>query len=248
VRLRLCQTLIDMRSTRRVVRVISPQAAPEYDRDFWNERPQPARNRRRRAVRAQRISRMRAVAALVLVGGLAIAWGLTARRPAPRAAGPEPTNAPTITSGSSTVPEPGRARRASLRSRLPVDARCIEERGTTEMARCSVAQVSVEYRLVPADALRSAYLTAVLPGFAGGPATLAAGSGPPACARGAEDERAWSRPAQPKRAVGRYACRIEQGRAAMWWTVEDRGILAHAAAPDTDLTSLFAWWESHAER
>ena len=40
---------------------------------------------------------------------------------------------------------------------------------------------------------------------------------------------------RPSRGVGRYACRIEQGRAAMWWTVDDRGLLAHAIAADADL-------------
>jgi hypothetical protein len=34
----------------------------------------------------------------------------------------------------------------------------------------------------------------------------------------------------------------------MWWTVEDRGLLAHAIAADADLASLFAWWQSHSER
>ena len=52
----------------------------------------------------------------------------------------------------------------------------------------------------------------------------------PACAQGGEDERSWSRPTAPRLAVGRYACRIEQGRAAMWWTVDDRGLLAHATS------------------
>jgi hypothetical protein len=34
----------------------------------------------------------------------------------------------------------------------------------------------------------------------------------------------------------------------MWWTVADRGLLAHATATDGDLGSLFSWWESNSER
>jgi hypothetical protein len=58
----------------------------------------------------------------------------------------------------------------------------------------------------------------------------------------------WSRPEHPRRVVGRFSCRTEQGRAAMWWTDVDRGVLAHAVAPDDDLALLLAWWCSHSER
>jgi hypothetical protein len=73
-------------------------------------------------------------------------------------------------------------------------------------------------------------------------------SGRARCLRGTADERTWSRPARPRRVVGRFACRVEHGRAAMWWTDADRGLLVHAVAPDDDLAALFAWWLSHSER
>jgi hypothetical protein len=104
--------------------------------------------------------------------------------------------------------------------------------------------VEVNVRRMRPAAVGSAYLAAI--GIGSAPHTV--GHGDPACSRGGEEERAWSLPAQPRVAVGRYACRIEQGRAAMWWTVADRGLLAHAIAADADLASLFAWWESHSER
>jgi hypothetical protein len=71
----------------------------------------------------------------------------------------------------------------------------------------------------------------------------AARAGGPACAAGRPDERSWSRPADPTRPVGRYRCRIEGGRAAMWWT-DERGVLAHALARDRDLARLFRWWRA----
>jgi hypothetical protein len=73
-------------------------------------------------------------------------------------------------------------------------------------------------------------------------------SGRARCVRGITDERTWSWPAHPRRVAGRFACRVENGRAAMWWTDADRGLLVHAVAPDEDLASLFAWWLSHSER
>ena len=68
--------------------------------------------------------------------------------------------------------------------------------------------------------------------------------GPPACARGLADERAWSRQAAPTITVGRYRCMLEHGRAAMWWT-DDRGLVAHAVAEHADLARLFTWWRAH---
>ena len=66
--------------------------------------------------------------------------------------------------------------------------------------------------------------------------------GPSTCANGAAEERAWSSPGAPEQAAGRYRCRFESGRAAIWWTVEDAGVLAHATAANDDLAALFAWW------
>jgi hypothetical protein len=73
---------------------------------------------------------------------------------------------------------------------------------------------------------------------------VAASNGPPACAHGQPDERAWSRPVTPTKVAGRYRCVLEQGQAAMWWT-DDRGRLAHAVAPNGDLATLFNWWRAY---
>ncbi len=108
----------------------------------------------------------------------------------------------------------------------------------------TVNRVELNVRRMRPDAVGAAYLAAI--GIGSAPRRVAPGE--PACSLGGEEERAWSLPAQPRLGVGRYACRIEQGRAAMWWTVTDRGLLAHAIAADADLASLFAWWESHSER
>jgi hypothetical protein len=231
-------------------------AAPRPVSDFWAGAPRrPWRRRlRMRALRARVTrpapsGRARKVAAMVLVGALAVGWIATSRaghaRPAPRSARGE-------TAQRATVPSPVRtdANRSlpALRAVVPHGARCSAGPGPGTEARCSVAGVDVDYRLLPAASLRAAYLAPLAPGLNGGSMALGPGSGPPVCAHGGEEERSWSRPAAPRRAVGRYACRIEQGRAAMWWTVDDRGLLAHATSSGADLTSLFAWWESHSER
>jgi hypothetical protein len=72
-------------------------------------------------------------------------------------------------------------------------------------------------------------------------------SGPAGCSAGQADERAWSRPAEPTVAVGRFRCVVAEGRAEMWWTDEVRGLVAHARAFDGDLAHLFAWWEARTE-
>jgi hypothetical protein len=230
--------------------VIPNGPAPELpDPDFWSVRPRRSRARRR-TFGTRVAGRARTVAALGLVGALAVAWVVTSHHASPRALAHEIATDPQVSAVAARVPIPTAAAGtdgALLRALAPAGARCVERSGAAA-TRCSIARVDVDYRLMATGSLRSAYLAAVLPGFAGGSASLASGSGPPACARGAEDERAWSRPAAPPRAVGRYACRIEQGRAAMWWTVDDRGLLAHATATDGDLASLFEWWESHSER
>ena len=71
--------------------------------------------------------------------------------------------------------------------------------------------------------------------------------GDAACARGHDDERAWSRPDTPTQVAGRYRCRVATARAEMWWTVDDAGVLAHATRADGDLAALFSWWRAHAE-
>jgi hypothetical protein len=231
-------------------------AAPRPVSDFWAGAPRRPRRRRLR-IRAFRArltrrapnGRARKVAAIVLIGALAVGWIATSRaghadhasRPS-RSETPEgaPQTGPVRTDLNRSLP--------SLRALVPHGARCSAGPGPGAEALCSVAGVDVDYRLLPAGALRAAYLAPLAPGLNGGSMALGPGSGPPVCAHGGEEERSWSRPAAPRRAVGRYACRIEQGRAAMWWTVDDRGLLAHATSSGADLTSLFAWWESHSER
>ena len=131
-----------------------------------------------------------------------------------------------------------------MRDLLPSGTQCHDQGESPNAVRCTVGGIDVDYRLLGRSTLRSAFGAAV--GGASSPS--GPGHAPPACARGGEDERSWSRPEAPSRAVGRYACRVEQGRAAMWWTVDDRGLLVHAIAGDGDLATLFAWWESHSER
>ena len=82
---------------------------------------------------------------------------------------------------------------------------------------------------------------------AAGPDDRVAERGDAACARGHDDERAWSRPDTPAQVAGRYRCRVAPTRAEMWWTVDDAGVLAHATRADGDLAALFSWWRAHAE-
>jgi hypothetical protein len=206
-------------------------------------RPAPRPERRpSRAERELRAGRLRRTAALVLVGVLAVGWFETARMGRTDAlTEPKDTTVlsplpPTTTSGSRAD--------AVLMHLLPAGAQCHDQDRSRAVTRCEVAGIDVDYRLVGADRVRSVYRAAI-GASAGAPRPA---HGPPACARGAEDERAWSRPGTPVRVAGRYACRVEQGKAAMWWTVADRGLVAHSTAPDGDLPSLFAWWESHSER
>jgi hypothetical protein len=121
-------------------------------------------------------------------------------------------------------------------------ARCHDPTRRVPHVHCSFDGVEIDYRLIDPVPVEPVYLDAI------GSTTRRTESGRPGCAHGAEDERSWSWPSQPSRAAGRFACRREHGRAAMWWTVADRGVLAHAVRADADLASLFAWWLSHSER
>ena len=129
----------------------------------------------------------------------------------------------------------------------PPPARCHDPTVRELHVQCTLDGVQVDYRLVDAGSTNPTSVNAVYVDAIGA-TTSRLGSGPPRCARGGDDERSWSRPSQPRRVAGRFACRREHGRAAMWWTVADRGVLAHAVGADADLASLFAWWLSHSER
>lgn len=192
-----------------------------------------------RAERALRTGRMRRSAAIALVCALAAGWLVTTRMgrtSAQTTRDRAPVGPPTPT-GRAT-PDP------SLRRFVPVGAECHDQDGSVAATRCSVAGIDVDYRMMRPDSLRATYDSDV----GVGPDTRGPAPAAPACARGGEEERSWSRPATPSRVAGRYACRVEKGLAAMWWTVDDRGLLAHATGGNADLTSLFRWWESHSER
>jgi hypothetical protein len=225
-------------------------AAPRPVSDFWTERSPRARRLRIRVSRSIRSrlggNRGRQVGAIVLVIGLAAAWLATSRVGGVSHSVRRGSVGPSVVSRPLATPAPRPS--SALVALVPQGARCTDDHESAAEVRCSIAGVEVSYRSLPSSSLRAAYLAALVPGLRGGSMALAAGSGPPKCALGSEDERSWSRPSAPRRAVGRYACRVEQGRAVMWWTVDDRGLLAHATASAGDLASLFAWWESHSER
>jgi hypothetical protein len=172
-----------------------------------------------------------------VVVALAVGWFVTARigNGDALAQGSAPATAVTTTAG----PSPDRA----VLELLPGDAQCRDQDRSTATVHCVLAGIDVDYRRVTTRAVAATYRATI-----GMHRTPAGSIGAPACARGGQEERAWSRPDTPRRVAGRYACRVEQGRAAMWWTVDDRGLLAHAIASNGDLASLFAWWSSHSER
>jgi hypothetical protein len=107
---------------------------------------------------------------------------------------------------------------------------------TRPEVRCRLDAIDLDVRLYTSATVAAAYRHA-------SGASVAARTGAPACARGLADERAWSAESAPVSAIGRYRCRFEHGRAAMWWTHGAR--LLHAVAADDDLAALFAWWRTH---
>jgi hypothetical protein len=166
--------------------------------------------------------RVRVGAAVGLITALAVGWIATSRVGNPHLAPAAPAAA-------------------------PPPARCHDPTARQLHVQCTLDGVQVDYRLIEGGSTNPASVNAVYVDAIGS-TTSRVGSGPPGCARGGEDERSWSRPSQPRSVVGRFACRHEHGRAAMWWTVADRGLLAHAVASDGDLARLFSWWLSHSER
>ena len=177
---------------------------------------------------------MRLLAAAVLVAALAIGWLIVSRGQeaptAPRAAADPSTLSASTTTGR-TVDT------SQLRAVLGGATGCVDVQGGTPEVTCVIDHVRVDARLVGTASLLHAYSAAV-------GARPAARRGPPACATGHDDERAWSRPVAPTRVVGRYRCRLEGERAAIWWT-DDHGVLAHAVTADHDLSHVFAWWSTH---
>jgi hypothetical protein len=154
------------------------------------------------------------------------------------AAPPPPPPAPSSSSSSSSssTTEPV-ADTTALRARFADAGKCADVPGPVPTLRCVIDRVDVEARLLEPKHAQAVYEQESA-------AITAPRQGPPACARGQADERAWSRPVAPAVAVGRYHCRIEAGRAAIWWT-DEHGLVAHAVAVDGDLAALFEWWRAH---
>ena len=225
-----------MKASYRVSRCVNMDSGDVAERlDFWTGRrgsPSPERPRRR-VRREPRLSRRRSLAALALVVALAAGWLVVSRHDDAPAAGS--AAGPTTLPRSTTTARGSDA--AQLRALLGRSPGCIDvhKRASPEVS-CVIDGVRVDARLVGPGAL--------------GEYTTAAGArpsprrGPAACASGRPDERAWSRPAAPRRPVGRYRCRIEDGHAGLWW-IDDHGVVAHAIAADADLARLFAWWRTH---
>ncbi|GIU88136.1 MAG: hypothetical protein KatS3mg009_2651 [Acidimicrobiia bacterium] len=209
-----------------------------------------APDRRPRVPGRHRPSRRRVVAAGALVAALAVACVAVARDrgagpppdPAPRGGGeagaaPSRPLAPPSTAGVAT----GRAAReaAALRALAGAPGTCrtrVEEGGVR--LTCPIEHGTVELAR-PADPARE-YRRAL------GPDDGTRATGPPACAAGRPEERAWSRPDAPAVTAGRYACRVVAGRAEIWWTEDATALLAHATRADGDLAALYEWWRAGA--
>jgi hypothetical protein len=180
--------------------------------------------------------RLRPIAAAVLLAGLAAAWLVVGHR-SHASAGAELTPPAAVASSSavatSTAPPLG-VEVPPIAARRTPDCRGLS--ASRPEVLCVVDRVELDLRLYAPGTAAEAYTRA-----AG--AVARPGAGPPACAKGVSDERSWSEASSPTVAVGRYRCRLENGRAAMWWTQGDQ--VAHAVAPDRDLAALFAWWRGH---
>ncbi len=196
--------------------------------DAWRDaHAAPPAPRARRT--PKRTGRARPLAAGLLVASLAAGWLAVSRHASTGARSVEPhapADAPSVAQPASADP---------LRARLPPGLTCTDASSAAPAVRCTIDGVDVEITLLGrgADAAyrRAAHAT-----------TRPAAGGAPECAHGRPDERAWSRPSAPARAVGRYRCTFEHGRAAMWWT--DDGLLVHATAPNAELARLFTWWRA----
>jgi hypothetical protein len=141
--------------------------------------------------------------------------------------------------GNSNRPTPStiRADTGALRAMVAGADSCSDVVGAIPVLHCTLDIAEVEYRLVGTGAVADAYRAAV------GAVPDGDRRGPARCAAGHDEERAWSRPSAPKMPAGRYRCVIAQGRAEMWWTEEQRGLVVHARGNDADLARLFAWWQ-----
>jgi len=190
-------------------------------------------SRSRRRQRSGSRWRPRTVALGLLLGGLGVAAvGSAARDPGagssdpPKAVAGLPSTRPTVLPTGGPDPE------------TVFGVPCGAVPGWPTWRRCRVGGVAVAVRSVAPGGEPALYVRLAGPS---GPAA----EGGPECAAGRPEERSWARAAAPARPVGRYRCRIERGRAVLWWS-DPRGLVARADAPDGDLARLFAWWTRHA--
>lgn len=190
------------------------------------------------------LGRARPVAAALLLAGLTSAWLIVAHQSHGSAApGVHAIASPSTRSAASTSPPPTSAPPAAPPTnaigRASVDRTgCVGLSVTQPHLRCGMTDyVGLEEVALYTPATVGGAFRSV-----SGP-HVSAGSGPAACASGRSDERAWSIASAPQYAVGRYLCRFESGRAAMWWTHGDR--LLHVLSNDADLAKLFSWWRAH---
>lgn len=179
----------------------------------------------------------RPVAAAVLLAGLTIAWLAVGHQSHGAASADAPQPVAPVTAAPTTARPPAPPPRAIDRAVVDT-AECVGLALTQPHVRCGMdgfpgheeialytsATVGPEFRRVAGEKVQ--------------PRT-----GPPACASGRPDERAWSLPTAPYNAVGRYLCRFETGRAAIWWTHGDR--LLHVVSDNANLAALYSWWAQH---
>lgn len=177
--------------------------------------------------------RPRSVASALLLAVLgSSAVGLAVRASRADGAGPA------VVSPVPPAPRSRSPRPAGPDPETVLGAPCGAVAGWAAWRRCRVAGVAVVVRAVAAGSEDDLYAR-----LAGPPGPGAAGRSE--CAAGRPEERSWARAAAPARPVGRYRCRIERGRAVLWWS-DPSGLVARADAPDGDLARLFAWWTRHA--
>jgi hypothetical protein len=202
--------------------------------DTWVGRGAPPPSRPpARGKRAKKGNRRLAAAALL--AALASGWLVLARHHGSSAA-PLPVD-PQLAAPSTVAPA---IDTSELRGYLDPGAVCRDEVAAVPSVSCTLGRVEIDAELVDRAAASQVYVSR-------SGARIAPRHGPPACARGAVDERAWSRSGAPAIAVGRYECRVEAGRAAIWW-FDEHGIVVHAVSPDGNLSSLFSWWVTHVEQ
>ncbi len=182
--------------------------------------------------RGARPTRAKPLVAGLLVAALAAGW-LLVQRTSTNGGGGLAVARPTPPSAADAVP-PRPADTTALRALLADAGACADLVEPVPAVQCDIDGVHLDARLLAvADASRT-YASS-------SGARITPRRGPPACAQGRPDERAWSRAETPLVVAGRYRCRIEDGAAAMWWT-DEHGVVAHAVAGDHDLARLFVWW------